>query len=245
MPRRLKERFPLKVKSLILYQGKSLLTRGVEATLGIPDLVPPVAIVGPPDIREEVAPFGDRARWLLEGETLMDNVMRGAEYLGWKHSFLLVSPDLPLATSDDFARFLASVPPEAEMCVPVIRKEDFVAAFPNCPNRFNRTREGDVTMGSIFYASGLALRKNIPLARDACRARKYPWRLAYMLGLSIIVKYLLGTVSIAELERRASRLLDCAARGILLPLPRLAYDIDNELNLRYLEGTQGAGKSRE
>lgn len=242
MPRRLRARFPLEVKSLIPFQGKSLLARGIEAALEIPQLVLPVAVVGPPGIKTELAQFGEGVRWLLEGDTVMDNVMRGAQFLGWEHSFLLISPDLPLVSSDDFARFLDAVPPEVEMCVPIIRKEDFVSAFPGCPNRFSRTREGQVTMGSVFYTTGRALRMNIPLGRDAYRARKYPWRLAYMLGFGIIVKYFLGTVSIAEVERRASQLLDCVARGVIVRLPRLAYDIDNELNLKYLEKAKKPGQ---
>lgn len=235
MPRRLASIYPFKVKSLIPFQGKTLLAQGIEAALELAGLVPPVAAVGPPDIKEEVQRFGERACWLLEGDTVMDNVMRGAQFFGWENDFLLVSPDLPLLSSDDLERFLNAVPKDAEMCAPIIRKEDFEAEFPGCPNRFNRTREGMITMGSVFYSAGRVLKMNIPLARDAFRARKYPWRLAYMLGLNIIVKYLIGTVSIADVERRASQLLDCVARGVIVPLPRLAYDIDNELNLRYLE----------
>lgn len=242
MPRRLAERFPCEVKSLIQFQDKTLLSRSIEASLGLGQLVPPVAVVGPAEIRDEVRRFGNRARWLLEGETVIDNAMRGAKFFEWRYPLLLVSPDLPLVCSDDLEGFLAAVPPVAEMCVPVIRKQDFVAAFPGCPNRFNHAREGEVTMGSVFYTTGKALRKNIPLARDAFRARKYPWRLAYMLGFAIIAKYLLGIASIADVERRASRLLDCVARGIVVPFPRLAYDIDNELNLQYLEARKQGGQ---
>jgi len=239
MPRRLSARYPLKAKSLIPFQGKTLLARGIEAALEVSGVAPPVAVVGPQEIQGEVARFGEQAQWILEGDTVMDNVVRGAQFLGWGNSFLLVSPDLPLVASEDFAGFLAALPPEGEMCVPIIRKEDFVAAFPNCPNRFTRTREGEITMGSVLFCTGRALKMNIPLARDAYRARKYPWRLAYMLGAGIVVKYLLGTASIAEVERRASQLLDCVARGVIVPRPRLAYDIDNELNLRYLEESRG------
>lgn len=232
---RLRKKYGTQVKSLIPFGGKNLLLIAIEAVLGVPQVEKPIAVVGPSEIRIEVEKFGKDVVWLMEGAGIMDNVQSGVSFFGWNNDFLLVSPDLPLVTSEDFSSFLSSIPEEAELAVPIIRKEDFLNAFPGSPNKFVRLLEGQVTMGSTFFAKGSALRKNIGLGRDAYKARKNILKLAFMLGLPIVIGNIFGRCSLPVIEKRVSFLVDAKAKGVIVNLPRLAYDVDNEMNLRYLD----------
>lgn len=235
VPKALKARYPLAAKALIPVRGHTLLEHAVEALLACPQTPPPLAVVGPPEIKPALARFGGKAVWLQCGETLLDNALCGLGFHGGVGTLLLLSPDLPTITADTLTRFLEAVPPEAELAVPVITKEQFLRRYPGAPNRFIRATEGEVTMGSAFIVTAEALRKNVPLGNDAYRTRKYPWRLGYIAGARITWQLLTGRLNLDDVDRRISRLCDAQARIVRVDAPELAYDIDLPENVDYLE----------
>ena len=234
VPKNLSEKYGVEVKSLIAYQGKTLLQIAVDSALGVGEIHEPVAVVGPEDVKPYLKGYENKVVWLMEGASIVDNVERGARYFGWENNFLLISPDLPLLTSSALREFISGVSPEVELSVAVIPKSDFVRAFPNCPNKFARLADGDFTMGSVFFATGFTLRKNLGLLKDAYKARKNLLKLAIIIGFPIAISFLFKKCKIADIEKRVSFLTDSRAKCVVLHNPYLAYDIDNELNLRYL-----------
>jgi len=238
VPKALKTHFPLAAKALIPVCGVTLLEHAVEALLACPQTPPPIAVVGPPEARPALARFGGDAAWVQCGETLLDNALRGLAFHGGAGALLLLSPDLPTVTGAALSRFLEAVPAEAEIAAPLITREQFLRRYPGAPNRFLRTTEGEVTMGSAFVVTAEALRKNVPLGNDAYRARKYPWRLGYLVGPNITWQLLTGRLNLEDVERRISRLCDAKARVVRVDAPELAYDIDLPENLDYLQSAQ-------
>ncbi|MCH1927236.1 hypothetical protein L6232_20735, partial [Shewanella sp. C31] len=61
--------------------------------------------------------------------------------------------------------------------------------------------------------------------------RKRPLALARMIGLDVLLKLLLGRLSVAELEARAGRILGVEARALLTPFPEVGVDVDREADL--------------
>ncbi len=238
LSRRMSRRFGVRVKSLIPYKGKTLLQIAIESALNSKTVETPVVVVGPKEVTVEVKRFSGQVELVYEGENVMENAVRGARFFDFEGAFILISPDLPLLTGEDLDVFLGEIPAGVELAVPVIKREIFEEAFPNCPNKFAKLVNGHVTMASVFYATGDAIRKNLGLGRDAYRARKSILKLAIMLGFPLSIKAILGRLRLDDIEARVSQLTDCRAKGIFVGLPRLAYDIDNELNLEYLEHIQ-------
>jgi len=234
LPKRLSIKCGVQVKSLIPYEGKRLLQIAVDSALGVEEIAQPVAVVGPEEVKPYLKGYENRVVWLMEGASIVDNVERGARYLGYENNFLLISPDLPLLTPSALREFISGLPPEVDLSVGVIPRSDFVRAFPNCPNRFARLADGDFTMGSVFFATGSTLRKNLGLLKDAYKARKNLLKLAMIIGLPIAISFLFKRAKISDIEDRISFLTDSRAKCVILRNPYLAYDIDNELNLKYL-----------
>jgi|GEM_PF-2253793 len=239
VPRALRPHFNLAAKSLIPWRGKTLLEYAVDALLESSCAARPIAVVGPEEARAPLGRYGSDVRWLQCGETLMDNANIGLRFHGEGSTLLLLSPDLPVVTGGAIDRFAAAVPPEVELAAPVITREQFLRRFPGAPNKFLPTAGGEVTMGSAFFITGRALRMNIPLGQDAYRARKCPWRLAYMAGLKITWQVLTRRLNIKDLEARASKLCDAQVRAVFVDAPELAYDVDAPENLEYLESLGG------
>ena len=81
---------------------------------------------------------------------------------------------------------------------------------------------------SVNPMSPPALRHDSPLypIYGLYRARKNPFALACMMGLDTIFALLTGRASIAQLERRARRLLGVEARALISPDAAIAADVD-------------------
>jgi GTP:adenosylcobinamide-phosphate guanylyltransferase len=239
VPKGLCSRFQLPAKSLIPCMGKTLLAHSIAALLDSQLATKPIAVVGPEGIRAELAQFGESVAWLNCSDNLMDNAAIGMRFYGEGKNLLLLSPDLPTVTGATIDAFLSATPPEAEIAVPLITREQFLRRYPDAPNKFLRTVDGEVTMGSAFFITSRALKMNIPLGRDAYQARKSPWKLAILAGLTVSYQMLSGKLRISSLERRISRLCDAQVRAVRVDAPELAYDADCCENIDYIERCGG------
>ena len=255
----LKDRAPDGVKALLEVRGMTMLKRAIIAMERVAETcgslpagtrsfdVARAAVVGPPPVRAELDSFskgsmpGLDLAFAPEGGTLLENIRIGMSATcgesGGGH-ILIVSPDLPFVTGEAAAGFLASIPREAELAFPVVSKEDFLAVFPGAQNKFNRLKDGYVTMGSVIFATANALRMNFGLFQDAHDARKNPAKLAGMLGPAVILKFLTGTLSIADAEKRISRVTGVKTCGVTGSSPLLAFDVDSDLDFEYAESLQ-------
>ncbi len=61
--------------------------------------------------------------------------------------------------------------------------------------------------------------------------RKRPLALARRIGWDILLKLLLGRLSLGDLEARARRLLGVEARALPTPYPEVGVDVDREEDL--------------
>jgi CTP:molybdopterin cytidylyltransferase MocA len=230
LPKALREFSPSPVKALLPIGGRTLLARAAEAARGC-GMVGRIAAVGGDDV-QQATPEG--VEYVREGLDVIDNIYHGFVTLGGlENDYVIISPDLPFISAGGLAGFLAAARVKAAMAFPLVSGEDFLARFPGAPNRFERIDGGRVTMGSMIYMTGTMVLSNIPLGRDFFRYRKLPYKLAGLLGFSIIWGYLTRRLRLSQLEARASRLTGGSVRGVFVSDAGLAYDIDNRENYAY------------
>lgn len=231
LPRELQAHSPSPVKALLELGGHSLLSYALAAAEGLPELGS-VAVVGGAEVQHRV-PL--HVMHIEEGETVVDNIHRGFRELGGKpHQYLILSPDLPFIDSAALLHFAAAARASgAALAAPLVSEQDFLARFPGAPNKFNRLDGRAVTMGSVMFMEGGLLQSNIPLMQDFYRHRKWPHRLASLVGWSLAFALLTGRLSLSAVEQRLERLTGGPARGIFGPDAGIAYDIDDKANYDY------------
>jgi GTP:adenosylcobinamide-phosphate guanylyltransferase len=218
-------------KALLELGGRSLLQTALAAVAGCA-AVDGVVVVGNMEVQAALA--GQSATFIAEGESLIDNIHRGfLNFDDLRSDYLVLSPDLPFLTCDELNAFITAARRDCELGVPIVGRDDFLTAYPGSPNKFEHIGGRHLTMGSCFYFTGPALQTNIPLARDCYRYRKYPHRLALMLGPRIVFAFIFRRLALEMLEQRASQLTGVTTRAIELPDAAIAYDIDNRANYDY------------
>ena len=145
-------------------------------------------------------------------------------------AFLIITADVPWVDGSMLELFMAAARSgehaSSHLVYAVVERATALAAFPGQARTFVRLRDGRFTGGNVVYATREAILALLPLIDSLYRARKNPFALAGMLGLDTLLALVSGTASIAQLERRATRLLGVPARALVSLDAALAADVD-------------------
>lgn len=144
---------------------------------------------------------------------------------------LVLSADIPWVTPQALDRFVADAP-DAALVYPVIPQEVAETRFPGQKRTYARVREGCFTGGNTVLLTPEAVGALLTFVDRLYGGRKNIVALAAIFGFDTVVKLALGRVTIAELERRATKLLGVSARAYISPDATLGADVDKPEHLR-------------
>jgi len=231
LPRELAQLHPVGAKALLPVGGRTLLQQALQA-LAESGEVGPVAVVGGAEVE---ASLSGAAKHVPAGSGVVENILRAYAEHGAdeRAEYIILSPDLPFVSPEAIAAFIRAARASCELGVPLVSREDFLAHYPQAPNFFERVSGREVTMGSALYVTGRMLQTNIPLWTDFYRSRKFPLRLAALLGLPILLGFITRSLRLEVVEARLSRLHGGETRAIEVREASIAYDIDNRVNYEY------------
>jgi molybdopterin-guanine dinucleotide biosynthesis protein A len=227
-----------RIKALIPLGGRTVLERTL-ATLRATGCVERIVVIGPEEIAKH--PSAGAADVVLPegGNSGPANILRGLEWLheanGGRHAerVLVITTDLPMLTPQAITGFLDACPPELDICLPLIRREEFEARFPGLRMPYVHLRDGHLIIGCAFLVNPLAVARNRATIERVFAARKNPIAMASILGLSFIVRFLIGRLTVSQIEQRCLEILGCTGKGIYKCSPELALDIDRPVDYRY------------
>lgn len=226
-------------RALALFRGKTLLCRVVDA-LREADPQSAICVVG--NVPEDVA----YKRRPDSGE-FVGNVLAGVREFE-QHPFVLITTsDLPFLTGAvvaDLVRQSLTIAQTsgADVLYPVVPVAACYARFPGVKRTAVRLKEGAFTGGNLMLVRPAFVLQREKRLGDLYAARKHPFRLALMLGLGTVARLALAQtlspafLSIPQLERSASRLLDGTARALICDMPEIATDLDRPSDFSAVSG---------
>lgn len=195
-------------------------------------------VIGPDILKHHPSiDFADAV--IPEGDTGPDNIFRGIDWLktanNGRHAdrVMIVTTDLPFVTSEIIADFIEACPSNADICAPIIKRDEFSSKFPDSPIEYVRLNDGEWTMGCAFLINPVALEANRRHIDDIFAVRKSQLGMVRMLGLSFIARFLTRRLSVPHIQRRCSEIVGCSVCGVMNCAPELAFDIDSQDEYRY------------
>ncbi|MDW8322072.1 MAG: NTP transferase domain-containing protein [Armatimonadota bacterium] len=217
------------VKTLLKVGQRTLLETVLEA-IWCSRRVQEVVVVGSPFLRYWVDRAGERL--ISERLEAHENLIAGLQALLQYPRVLYLTSDLPFVTAESVVRFIDACPPDAQLCYAIVRREVFDARFPNSPSTYARLKDGEFVAGCAMMVEPVALLARADWIRDVAQRRKSLWRLAMLAGFNVLWKYATRRLTVADVERRAERLLGMRCRAVECD-PELAYDIDTPEEYEY------------
>jgi CTP:molybdopterin cytidylyltransferase MocA len=226
------------IKALISFGGRTILERTVDA-LRATGRIGRIVVIGPDAIASHPAACGADAVLPEGGPSSPANILRG---LGWLREargghlpdrVLVVTTDLPFLTAQAIVAFLDACPPELDMCVPLLRRTEYEARFPDFRISYVRLRDGEWVMGCAFLVNPSAIIEHRDRIEQAFAARKSQLAMIRMLGLGFILRFLTRRLTIADIQDRVLAILGCTGGAVFGCPAELAFDIDLPEEYRY------------
>ncbi len=164
--------------------------------------------------------------------SMIDNLLAGAEALPGQGFLLVATSDIPLVTSAILDDFLAQCEKQAgDVFYPVIEKSIMEAKYPQAVRTYVKTRDGTFTGGNLMVLDRAVLQRCARMTESFVAARKKPWQLARLLGISFVFGLLLGRLSLKRIEGRVSELFAVRGWAVRTPHPEIGLDVDKPSDL--------------
>lgn len=140
---------------------------------------------------------------------------------------LVVTADIPLLTTeavDDFFNLCRGK--EGDLFYPIVSKEANEKKYPGVRRTYVNLKEGIFTGGNLILLNPRVARKCVSVAEELVRLRKSPISLAFYVGWGILLRYVLGILSLRDAEEKVSELLGIKGTGIISSFPEIGIDVD-------------------
>ncbi|NNG65657.1 nucleotidyltransferase family protein [Caldanaerobacter subterraneus] len=216
-------------KAFVNLKGRYMISYVVKA-LRECDKIEKIAAVGDPERLKEVEGIDII---VPQADTIMDNVLRGVEPFKNDRRVIILTCDIPFLTGEAVCDFIEKAEKTgADLCYPIIRKEDNLKKFPDAKRTYARVKEGVFTGGNIFYVNPAVIDKLVKEAKKFIAYRKKPWKLGKLLGGKILFLFLIGRVSISHIEKKVEELFGIKGKAIISEYPEIGNDVDKEEDVK-------------
>jgi molybdopterin-guanine dinucleotide biosynthesis protein A len=227
-------------KALIDMGGRTMLERVVEA-LQASSFVEDVLVVG---IEAEAAAragtqFGKPLTMLPDHGSMIANILVGAEWFRRNRPEAKVvlgcSADIPTITGQIVDEFVETCRPwDKAVYYNFVTRDKLEGRFPRSRRTYSRLGGYEVAGGDMAIARVEVAERNRELIETLTGARKQPWRIAGIVGLRFLLKFLFHRVTFADVEATAERILGAPVKIILDGPPELAMDADKPFQVELL-----------
>ena len=145
----------------------------------------------------------------------------------------IITTDLPYLEGKNIQAFLDACPDDADICVPLISKEEYLDRFPSASGTFVKLRDGEWTLGCIYLMKPDVYLKILPEVERVVANRKKKLAMAKLLGGGFVWKVLTKAITSTEVARKVETILGCRVALIKGGPCEFAFDIDDIVDYEY------------
>jgi CTP:molybdopterin cytidylyltransferase MocA len=223
-------------KAYLPVAGELMLVRVLRALRGS-SLIRQIRCVTPASAAAQVPLVDQLCDQLIEpGADLTSSVLAGFTGLPNDERVIIAATDMPLLTAaavDGFAELAAQTP--CDVGYGFVERRVHDRLYPGVRHTWVRLREGTFCGAGLSVIRASAAVQIETVLRNFTDARKSPAKLAALFSPALVLKVLMGQLTIGELERRADQLTKLVCRGIMCRDPEVAVNVDRLEDLRTVE----------
>lgn len=144
---------------------------------------------------------------------------------------LVTTSDHALLQGEWIRRLITDTPGDADVAILLARRDAVERALPGSKRTWLRFADGEWSGCNLFLLARPGAAKAIMAWQEVEANRKRPWRIAARLGLSTLIGYALGRLTLADAVIRLGRRLDVEARVVIAHDGLAAVDVDKASDL--------------
>lgn len=219
-------------EALIKIGSRYMVEYVVEALLESP-YIKEIVVAGTFDKMKQVFAGNNEIIIVQSGRTIIDSFKNAVKAIHTKNKkILIVTADIPLITKEAVDCFLeSSLERNGDLFYPIVRKEINDQKYPGVQRTYVNLKDGTFTGGNLFVLDPAIIERSLPVAEKLVQYRKKPIRLASYIGWGVLMRYLLGRLSIKEAEKAVSNMMGIKGVAIISPYPEIGIDVDKESDL--------------
>lgn len=236
-----------KPKALIDMGGRTMLERVISAVQAS-SFVEDVLVVGLDAEAVVGLHFARPVEFFPDQGGMVPNMLAGTDWFSRNRpgteALLGCSADIPTITSEVVDEFIEACRPwDKAVYYNFVTRDRLEARFPNSRRTYSRYGDIEAAGGDMVVARLDVAQKNRALIESLTAARKQPWRVASVVGLRMLLKFLFHRITIADIEAIAGRALGEPVKIILDGPPELAMDADKPFQVDMLRAEFAHGQS--
>ncbi len=216
-------------KTLIDLEGHSMLVRVLEALQGA-GVSRIVVSANSQDVRIEAERAGAGVLAAASGPSASAAI--ALEEIG--APLLVTTGDHGLLRPEWVTDFVARVPADADVAVLLARREAIERAAPGSRRTYLRFADGHWSGCNLFLLATARSAGMIRLWQEVERDRKRPWRIVRRLGPRLLLRYLLGRLSLADAVAHLGRRAGVTAAIVEATDGLAAVDVDKPEDLDFV-----------
>lgn len=236
-PEPLTEQEEVTNKTFIKVKGEAIISYVMKALLSS-SLIDRIAVVGPE--AELKALFGGRSQVdiIPEKGVMLDNLAEGLAAVQGSSLCMIVTGDIPLITAGVVDSFIKLCEPhDQDLYYPVLTRDTCLQNFPTTERTYVRLKDGYITGGNIALLNPDWFLANRSRLEMFISYRKKPLKMLRMFPPSFIFKYIINTLSVSDIEKVLSRILQLKARAVFCKTAEIGVDVDKISDLELVRKT--------
>lgn len=194
-----------------------------------------IAVIGPKGEMERI--IQEKVDLYVESANSMkENIFKGLEVFKDSEYVLLMTSDIPLVTANVIDEYIDTCigDNKADIYYPIIPKKLNLEKFPSIKRTYFHLAEGIFTGGNMVIINPEILEGSTKLLEKAIAWRKKPWKLSRLLGMKFILKFVVGSLSITEIESKVTMLTGCKGHFMITNHPEIGFDVDKPSDLKIM-----------
>jgi len=226
-------------KAFVEIAGTALVERVIAALRGAPE-VERIIVVAPPATHGSTA-LAQADEFRADGARMVQSLESGVAGLDPDALVLIAASDLPVLQPATVSAFIAQAfARDVDVAYAIVERRDHLAAYPAVPHTWAKLAGGRFCGGGLVALKPRVLPALRTVLDDLGAARKSPLRLAALFGWDILLRFALGTLSIAAAEARASTILGAPAGALRSPHADIAVNVDRVSDIALANGLAAA-----
>ncbi len=218
--------FKARHKCLIEIDGTPMLVRVVEALKAFPKITTIGVSIDAPEVLRYTAGL-EQLELFESSDSAPHSVIKAIREMEQPFPLLVTTADHALLTSEmveDFCHRAQNM--QGDIIIGLAERSNIERVDTTVSRTYFRFQDGSFSGCNLYYLKSEKALNAVQFWHKVDKLRKHPFALARTFSLMILIKYMLGRLTLKDGLEYASNLLDVHATAAILPFGEAAIDVD-------------------